>query len=174
MKVSHILAGLVVSGAMVVGSNAFALPALNGVVKGPDGRAISGAEVRIQTPDSGSTVSTVRTDSSGRFDCSGISAETYRVTLLVNGSVKASINNVRIGLGDPTTLNFEFKGGHATPQAQGKHFVWVPSRTGTNIAGRWVEVDSNGYAATDGSENVRRSGGELIRRIQDNSGTTRP
>jgi Carboxypeptidase regulatory-like domain len=152
-----------------------ALPALEGTVNDANGRPLPGAEIRVETPDSGSVLKVARTDGSGHYLSGTMAADTYRVSLVVNGAVKASIKNVGVLPVDPTQLNFQLKQGGATPQAQGKHFVWVPSATGSNIAGRWVEVDEKGKAnAGAGEKTDQRSGGALIKRIQDNSGSAHP
>jgi hypothetical protein len=169
MNVSPRTVWLAAIAACLCAGNAFALPALEGIVKGADGRGVSGAEVRVQTTDSGSTIKIARSDAAGRYNCSGMTANVYRVSLVVNGAVKASIKNVKIALGDATQLNFELKQGRVTPEARGKHYIWVPTGTGSHIAGRWVEVDDRGNASANADPVDRRNGGELIRRIQDNT-----
>ena len=89
---------------------------------------------------------TVKTDPKGRYISQGLQPGDYRVTLLVNGTVKASILNTQTKANQPTQLNFDFK---PTSQAGGtakggKHMVWVPNRTGSHIGGNWVEVDDEG------------------------------
>jgi len=87
--------------------------------------------------------STVKTDSKGRYISQGLQPGVYRVTLLVNGAVKASIMNTQIKANQPTQLNFDLK---STSQAGniakgGKHMIWVPGRTGSHLGGTWVEAD---------------------------------
>jgi len=89
---------------------------------------------------------TVKTDLKGRYISHGLQPGVYRVTLLVNGAVKASIMNTQTKANQPTQLNFDLK---TTSQAgntarSGKHMVWMPGRTGTHIGGNWVEVDDTG------------------------------
>jgi hypothetical protein len=89
---------------------------------------------------------TVKTDPKGRYISRGLQQGVYRVTLLVNGAVKASIMNAQTTVDQPTQLNFDFK---PTSQAGnagkgGKHMVWVPARTGSHVGGSWVEVDDEG------------------------------
>ena len=95
--------------------------------------------------------STVKTDPKGRYISQGLQPGVYRVTLLVNGAVKASIMNTQTKANQPTQLNFDFK---TTSQASntakgGKHMVWVPGRTGTHLGGNWVEVDDKGNGHSD-------------------------
>lgn len=151
-----------------------AMPALEGTVKDTSGHPLAGAEIRLALPADGSIVRVTRTDGSGRYHAADIRADVYQVSLVLNSDVKASIKNVKIELTDPTQLNFELKAGKVVPQAKGKHFVWQPSHTGTNLAGRWIEVDEKGRASAADSERITRgNGGEIIRRIQENSGASR-
>ena len=65
-----------------------------------------------------------------------------KVTLVVNGAVKASILNASTQSGRPTQLNFEL-----TPKTKlvKTHRVWIAPETGTLIGGgQWVDVDDNG------------------------------
>ena len=99
--------------------------------------------------------STVKTDTKGRYISQGLQPGVYRVTLLVNGAVKASIMNTQTKANQPTQLNFDFK---PTSQAgniakRGKHMVWMPARTGTHLGGNWVEVDDEGNEHSD--SNIR-------------------
>ena len=71
------------------------------------------------------------------------------MTLVVNGAVKAAINNTTLEPGVSTQLNFELKQSRASVTVtKGKHWVWIPAFTGSRLPGRWVEVDdSGGWAA---------------------------
>jgi serine/threonine protein kinase len=121
---------------------------IQGFVKDAKGEPIKGTDVRIESRDGKQVFSTVKTDSKGRYISQGLQPGVYRVTLLVNGAVKASIMNTQAKANQPTQLNFDF---NPTSQAAkiakgGKHMVWVPGRTGTHIGGNWVEVDDKGEA----------------------------
>src|SRR6266481_2470555 len=74
-------------------------PTLEGIVKDPTGRPIKGADVRIEAKNFSKIV---KTDASGRYVSDGLAVGTYKVTLVVNGSVKASIMNAKSQLGKPT------------------------------------------------------------------------
>ena len=119
---------------------------LQGFVKDAKGEPIKGADVRVESRDGKQVFSTVKTDTKGRYISQGLQPGVYRVTLLVNGAVKASIMNTQTKANQPTQLNFDFK---PTSQAGniakgGKHMVWMPGRTGTHLGGNWVEVDDKG------------------------------
>jgi len=117
-----------------------------GFVKDAKGEPIKGADVRIESRDGKQLFSTATTDPKGRYISQGMQPGVYRITLLVNGAVKASILNTRTKVDQPTQLNFDFK--RTSPAANiakgGKHMVWVPARTGSHIGGNWIEVDDEG------------------------------
>src|SRR5437867_4795823 len=111
-------------------ATAFAGPsAIQGVVKDAKGQPIKNADVRIESRDGKQLFNTVKTDGSGRYIASGLSAGVYRVSLLVNGAVKASIMNTKTKADQATQLNFDLKPVAATQAAgspkKGKHWVWV-------------------------------------------------
>jgi TolB-like protein len=121
---------------------------IQGFVKYAEGEPIEGADVRIESRDGKQVFSTVKTGPNGRYISQGLQSGVYRVTLLVNGAVKASIMNTQTKANQSTLLNFDLK---PTSQAGniargGKHMVWVPARTGSHLGGTWVEVDDKGKA----------------------------
>jgi hypothetical protein len=133
-------------GCFVLSPGVQALPigtsALEGVVKDPTGRPIKGADVRIEAKNFSKIA---KTDASGHYISSGLVVGAYKVTVVVNGSVKASIPNAKTQSGKPTQLNFDL----TTTTALAKkhiHSVWCPNETGTLIGGtgRWIDVDDNG------------------------------
>ncbi|HEU5313007.1 MAG TPA: carboxypeptidase-like regulatory domain-containing protein [Candidatus Udaeobacter sp.] len=149
--------------------------AIQGVVMDAKGQAIKGADVRVESRDGSKLFKTVKTDGSGRYVSDGLAAGVYRVTLLVNGAVKASIMNTKTKTNERTQLNFDLKPTSASKASTSansgkKHMVWVPSSTGSHIGGRWVEVDESGNADA-GALNVKRGSAEALRREQmQNSG----
>ena len=140
-----------------------------GVVKDAKRQPIRGADIRIEARNSERLIRTVKTDVNGRYISDGLPAGTYRITLVVNGAVKTSINNAKIELGEPTRLNFDLTSPSAwqasLPAKKGKHWVWIPAFTGSRLPGRWVEVDDSGSWAADASPlNVVRVSGEELQR----------
>ena len=119
---------------------------IQGVVKDVKGDPIKGADIRIESRDGKQLIRTVKTDPKGRYISHGLQPGGYRVTLLVNGTVKASISDTQTKTNEPTQLNFDFKRtSQAVSNVKGrKHMVWVPNRTGSHIGGNWVEVDAEG------------------------------
>jgi 5-hydroxyisourate hydrolase-like protein (transthyretin family) len=155
-------------------ASAWAAPSvIQGIVKDAKGQPIKGADVRIESKDGRKLLKTVKTDGNGRYISDGLSAGVYRVTLVVNGAVKASIMNTKTTGDQPTQLNFDLKP-VARSQASaavksGKHMVWVPSSTGSHIGGRWVEVDDTGSADAE-ALNVKKGSAKTAQQWQMQSG----
>jgi TolB-like protein/tRNA A-37 threonylcarbamoyl transferase component Bud32 len=121
---------------------------IQGFVKDATGEPIKGADIRIESRDGKQVFGTVKTDPKGRYISHGLQPGVYRTTLLVNGTVKASIMNTQTKANQPTQLNFDLKSASQadTIAKSGKHMVWVPARTGSHIGGNWVEVEDTGKA----------------------------
>jgi Carboxypeptidase regulatory-like domain len=146
--------------------------AIQGVVKDAKGQAIKGADVRIESKDGRQKFNAVKTDAKGRYISEGLQPGVYRVTLVVNGAVKASITNTKTKSDQTTQLNFDLKPVSAAQanvqQKKGKHMVWVPAGTGTHIGGRWVEVPDG--ATEPGTLNVQRANAEQLQRQMQSAG----
>jgi hypothetical protein len=140
---------------------------LQGIVKDAKGHPIKGADIRIEATNSGRLLTTVKTNVNGRYNVEGLAAGDYRVTLVVNGAVKTSVNNATLEPGESTQLNFELKQTRVSVTVtKGKHRVWMPAFTGSRLPGHWVEVDdSGGWSAANATANhvVRVSAEELRR-----------
>jgi hypothetical protein len=142
---------------------------LEGIVKDARGHSVEGADIRIETKNGGRLLTTVKTDVNGRYILEGLPAGNYRVTLVVKGAVKTSINNTTLESGEPTQLNFDLAAAppsRATATVQkGRHWVWIPAFTGSRLPGHWVELnDSGSWAAEASSYNVVRVSGEELQR----------
>src|SRR6476620_771998 len=110
MLIRSWLVGFVLAGSVLLSGSAWAgASAIEGIVKDPNGRPISGADVRIEAKNGGAWNKVVKTDGKGHYISDGLPVGIYRVTLVVGGSVKASINNATIKGGNPTQLNFDLK-----------------------------------------------------------------
>jgi len=148
--------------------------AIQGVVKDVKGQAIKNADVRIESKDGKQRFNTVKTDGKGRYISEGLPAGVYRVTLVVNGAMKASITNTKTKADQTTQLNFDLKPVPTTQasaeQKKGKHMVWVPAQTGSHIGGRWVEVD-DGAKTEPGALNVQRANAEQLQQQARGVGT---
>jgi hypothetical protein len=140
--------------------------AFEGIVKAPDGHPIKSAQVRIEAK-SGKFAKTITADAKGHYFCDGLTTGTeYKVTLVVNGSVKASILNARPVAGKPTELNFDLRQDKGSPK---HHMVRVPQEAGTHIGstnGRWVEVDENGQVVNNVNPDVVRTGSNYAKQLE--------
>ena len=153
---------------LFIASASGASSVLQGIVKDANGHPIEGADIRIEAKNSGRLLTTVKTDAKGRYSLEGLPAGNYRVTLVVNGTVKTSINNTTVEASESTQLNFDLTQTRASVTVKkGKHWVWIPAFTGSRLPGHWVEIDDSGSWAGEASATnvVRISGEELQRTI---------
>ena len=142
---------------------------LEGIVKDARGQPIDGADIRIETKNDARLLTTVKTDVKGHYILEGLPAGNYRVTLVVKGAVKTSINNTTIESGESTQLNFDLTSAPASRASvtvkKGRHWVWVPAFTGSRLPGHWIELnDSGSWAGEASSFNVIRVSGEELQR----------
>src|SRR2546423_14791853 len=175
IKSLHIcLAALLVSAVAAWASSATGPARIQGVVKDSKGQSVAGAEVHIQAKDGSGFQKIIRTDSSGQYGVSNLPVTDYEVVLFVNGQVKATLNNQKVFPNKPTKMDFKLTGQFAAnkPAQKHTHMVYVPSETGSNLSGRWVEVDdtTGAGAATAGSNNVKHLSGEAARKMQTGQG----
>ena len=152
---------------LFVASARAASSVLEGIVKDAKGHPLEGADIRIETKNGERLLTTVKTDVNGRYILDALPAGDYRITLLVHGAVKTSINNTTIESGEPTRLNFDLGAAPASQASvtakKGRHWVWVPAFTGSRLPGRWVELnDSGSWAAEASSLNIVRVSGEEL------------
>ena len=139
--------------------------ALQGTVRDSRGNPINGAEIRIQ-PRNSNFKKAIKADARGHYFSDGLAIGTdYRVTLIVNGSVKASILNVRPGAEKPAQLNFDLLPAN---RSSNRHMVWIPEQpTGTHIgAGHWAEIDENGRVIYRHDIDIVTAGREYIRLLE--------
>jgi hypothetical protein len=140
--------------------------ALEGIVKDAKGHPVQGVDLRIEAKNGGKLITTVKTDENGHYILKGVAPGTYRVTLVMNGAVKTSINNTTIEPGGSTQLNFDLTAARTSVTVkEGRHMVWIPAFTGSRLPGRWVEVDDRGaWAGEASATNVVRVNGEELQR----------
>ena len=94
MSIKSLQLGFV--GFVICVANAWAGPSsIQGVVTDIKGQPIKGADVRIESKDGKQVFATAKTDGKGRYISQGLQPGVYRVTLMVNGAVKASITNTK-------------------------------------------------------------------------------
>ena len=127
---------------LFVASASAASSVLGGIVKDANGHPIQGANIRIEAINTGRLLTVIKTNANGRYSLEGLAAGKYRVILVVDGAVKASINNTTLEPGASTRLNFELKQTRTSvTTTKGTHRIWVPPFTGSRLPGRWIEVE---------------------------------
>jgi hypothetical protein len=174
MLIHSRLVGFLLFGSVLLSGSAWAgTSAIEGIVKDPNGRPISGADIRIEAKDRSSSNTIVKTDAKGHYVSGALPAGTYRVSLILKGAVKASIDSAKTKSGKPTQLNFDLKLAASASQASGsvkktKHKVWVPAGTGTHLGGRWVEEDDTGAVPRSGAnaDKVDSVDGSALKKLQ--------
>src|SRR6266513_2061918 len=128
MFIKSLQIGLI--GFLLCVATAWAGPAsIQGIVKDAQGKPIKGADVRIESRDGKQLFNTTKTDTQGRYISQGLQPGVYRVSLVVNGAVKAAIGNTKTKSDQATQLNFDLKpvaaGQASTDIKKGKHMVWM-------------------------------------------------
>jgi hypothetical protein len=175
----NILKSLILTlvGMLFVTFSAAAGTSLEGLVKDPTGRPVKGADVRIEAKNISKIA---RTDANGRYVCNGLGVGTYKVTLVQNGQVKASIANAKTQAGKATQLNFSLTG-QTAPANKHTHMVFMKPDVDTHIGGggQWVEVDDNGKivngnGTTGANSNVTTITGTAVQQSQINVKATSP
>ena len=133
--------------------------ALEGIVKDPTGRPVKGADVRIEARKGSNFSTIVKTDATGHYTSNDLAVGIYKVTVVVNGVVKASILNAYTQSGKSTQLNFELTQKMVSAKKH-THSIWIPPQTGTLIGGGWVELDDKGNVVNStGVNNVETING---------------
>lgn len=144
---------------------------IQGIVKGPDGKPISGAEVRIEGMKSTHALSSVKTDQKGSYVFKNVAVGTYRLTTWVN-KIPTQIGNVKARADGAVRVDFDIKGAAAQAiKKKTKHAVWVETEMGTHIGGgHWVEVNDDGTIPSDNG-NVQKVNKDALRDIRQGTPT---
>ena len=156
------LAGLFIAVALTAANAAPQNSSIVGVVKGPDGKLVAGAEVRLSPASAKGANLSTKTDAHGNYEFKGLVASTYKLTAYINNVAKGT-SNVTARSNAAVTVNFDL-GKTAAKKKGKKHLVWVSDvEAGSNLPrGHWAEADDNSdqnAAPTDhvGNEAVRNS-----------------
>ena len=80
--------------------------AIEGVVKGPDGKVLQGAQMKIDRLDVKGNY-TVKTDKRGHYFYGGLPGGSYKITVVVDGKDMDFQNGVPVKIGETTPLNFD-------------------------------------------------------------------
>jgi hypothetical protein len=167
---------LLLGGWLLLSANLYAASSatIEGFITDEKGQA-SPAQIRVEGREGSGLNQVVRTDGRGHYSVTGLSSGTFKVTLIVDGQIKASIANVMTEVGQVEKLNFALKkSAAARPVAQGKHYIWVPSPTGSHLAGSWVEVNDDPKKLPAGmKDRIEWKANSVLRQIQANTGQAR-
>ena len=129
--------------------------ALEGTVRDGNWHPIQNAVVRIEAKQKDKFPSTTKTDAKGHYLFDNLDAGTYRVTLVVEGRVKAAINNATTKSGEMRRLNFDLTGRLG---ARATHLVYLPVEKGSHLGGHWVSVDKFGRPNNVTVDNIETLG----------------
>jgi tetratricopeptide (TPR) repeat protein len=88
--------------------------AIEGVVKGPDGKNLPGAQMKIERLDVHGNY-TVKTDKRGHYFYGGLPGGSYKVSVVVDGKEMDFQNGVPVKIGDTQELNFDLSKSNAAP-----------------------------------------------------------
>jgi hypothetical protein len=145
---------------------------IEGNVLDQKSQPLKGADIRIERSGGSAWKQATKTDGKGFYTIGNLEpGQTYRVTLIVNNQVKASINNVKTRQTPPVSMNFDLSknkvAAAGTTSATTKpksHKVWVASETGSNLGGRWVDEQEGGNDIN--ANNVKKASGDAVRSLQ--------
>jgi tetratricopeptide (TPR) repeat protein len=96
------------------------ISAIEGDVKGADGKAIKDAQILIERKDMKGTYKGAKSDKKGHYIYNGLPLGTYKVSVIIDGQTRDSVDNVRTKLGDPTAVSFDLKASAEQQQALAK------------------------------------------------------
>ncbi|HYZ87493.1 MAG TPA: tetratricopeptide repeat protein [Bryobacteraceae bacterium] len=116
---------LVLPALLLAGTALAQVSQLEGVVKDENGQPLKDAVIRIDRKDIKGKYE-LKTKKKGDYLHAGLPLGTYKVTLVVNGQERDSVDNVKTRLGEPTVINFNMQETAAKQQA-----VQKAAETGT-------------------------------------------
>ncbi|HJT82352.1 MAG TPA: carboxypeptidase regulatory-like domain-containing protein [Chthoniobacterales bacterium] len=132
--------------------------AIRGTVKGTDGKALAGAQVRAEKVGVKGPAVVATTNAKGEYAFKGLGAGVYKVTAVVNKVPKseASIRTTQKGW---SVVDFDLSAKNKV--ARKKRMVWVSGETGTHIgSGHWEAVEDS-TTGTGASASQRVDGAAL-------------
>jgi tetratricopeptide (TPR) repeat protein len=114
-KSACFFSGLLLAGALAYGQTG----AIEGDVKGEDGKGLQGAQIKITRTDIKGNYK-VKSDKKGHFFHAGLPLGNFDVTLEIDGKDVDSVRGVRTRLGEPVAVNFDLKARKQQQEAMAK------------------------------------------------------
>lgn len=102
------------------------ITAIEGDVKGSDGKAVQNAQILIEREDMKGTYKGAKTDKKGHYIYNGLPIGRYTVSVWIDGQKRDATDHVQTRLGDPTQVPFDLRQRAAQEQA-----VQKAAETGT-------------------------------------------
>ena len=93
------------------------ITAIEGEVKGADGKMVTGAQILIEREDMKGTYKGAKTDKKGHYIYNGLPIGKYSVSVLDGGQLKDKVEHIQTKLGDPIPVNFDLAASAAKAQA---------------------------------------------------------
>lgn len=148
---------------------------VQGEVKGPDGKALSGADVRLQRKGD-KTAKVTKTDPRGRYAFKDLQLGSYDLTASANGMAATAAQNVGTSDRGAVSVNFNLKNqtgtaAAAAPKKKAKKMVWMEPEMGSHLGGRWVEANDEGADGVNHTDTVKKQ--DTMRKMLSSGGANR-
>ena len=117
---------------------------LEGKVSGPDGQPIKGADVRLQNSSATLEAALTKTDVRGQYRFRNVAPAIYKVSVSSANVGQRLIADVKVD--GNKRVDLKISSANSAARTTGTHLVRIPPPTGTNIGGRWKEVDNTGVS----------------------------
>jgi hypothetical protein len=116
---------------------------LEGKVSGSDGQPIKNADVRLQNSSPKLEAALTKTDVRGQYRFLNVASGTYKVSVSSSTNVgQRLIADVKVD--GNKRVDLRVSPANSADRAKEKHLVRVPPPTGSQLGGRWREVDNTG------------------------------
>jgi len=120
---------------------------LEGKVFGADGQPIKGADVRLQNSSAGLEAALTKTDVRGQYRFMNVASGKYKVSVSPTNAAQRLIADVKVD--GNKRVDLKISPVNFATRTKEKHLVWVPPPTGSNLGGRWKEMDNTGATVTN-------------------------
>jgi hypothetical protein len=115
---------------------------LEGKVSGPDGQPIKGADVRLQYSSATLEAALTKTDVRGQYRFMNVASGKYKVSVSSANPTQKLIADVKVD--GNKRVDLKINPVNSAASTKEKRRVWVPPPTGTNLGGKWKELDNTG------------------------------